>query len=102
VCECNSVSEYEASGVRARMMAIDAERQQFPLDTGWAYAALMMEAFEHFGIDPMHSPRPVWDRKAAARGAQPDVNATATKQPSSYAAEFLRPADGLPPLAKRS
>jgi SAM-dependent methyltransferase len=53
--ECNSEDRYATEQGKARMIMVDVEKEQIPLESDWADVLLMMEVFEHFGIDPMHA-----------------------------------------------
>lgn len=53
--ECCGTDTYRTDQGMARLMAVNVETEPVPLEDGWADAVLMMEIFEHFGIDPMHA-----------------------------------------------
>jgi len=44
-----------AEGARVRFEMADVETDRLPLEDGWADAVVMMQVWEHFGIDPMHA-----------------------------------------------
>jgi SAM-dependent methyltransferase len=54
--ECNFRCDYQTEiGTRAKNFILDVEVERIPEPDGSIDAALMMEVFEHFGLDPMHA-----------------------------------------------
>jgi SAM-dependent methyltransferase len=54
--ECNESNCYTADdGATARNLILDVETEQIPQPDRSVDAVLMMEIFEHFGLDPMHA-----------------------------------------------
>lgn len=54
--ECNASNCYtNANGATARNLIIDVEAERIPEPDSSVDVVLMMEIFEHFGLDPMHA-----------------------------------------------
>lgn len=54
--ECNRSTTYKtASGATALNFILDVEIDTIPVSDGSVDVVLMMEAFEHFAVDPMHA-----------------------------------------------
>lgn len=54
--ECNASSSYQIEkGTMAKNLIIDLEVERMPEPDGSIDVVLMMEVFEHFGLDPMHA-----------------------------------------------
>jgi 2-polyprenyl-3-methyl-5-hydroxy-6-metoxy-1,4-benzoquinol methylase len=53
--EVVSASSYNSGTMKADILIMDVEREKIPIRSEFADVIIMMEIFEHFGLDPMHA-----------------------------------------------